>query len=70
MEAEEAKTELVGRLEGAGVMEVSLELVQGRGWGACCLLSVRGWASLEGLESRLPSGLPEGEAGEGRAGQA
>ena len=41
MEAEEAKAELVGRLEEAGMMEVSLELVQGRGWGACCLLSVR-----------------------------
>ena len=68
MEALEAKADLVGRLEEAGVMEVSLELVQGRGWGTCCLLSVRGWASLEGLESRLPSGLPEGEAGEGRAG--
>ena len=29
-----------------------------------------GGASLESLESRLPSGLPEGEAGDGRAGQA
>ncbi len=41
VEAEGAKAELVARLEEASMMEVSLELVQGRGWGACCLRSVR-----------------------------
>ena len=41
MEAEEAKAELVARLEEASMMEVFLELVQGRGCGACCLLSAR-----------------------------
>ena len=58
MEAEEAKAELVARLEEASMMEVSLELVQGRGCGACCLLSAR------------QGGLPGGEAGDGKAGQA
>ena len=41
VEAEEAKAELVARLEESSMMEVSLELVQGRGCGACCLLSAR-----------------------------
>ena len=43
VEADEAKAELVARLEESSMMEVFLEaqLVQGRGCGACCLLSAR-----------------------------
>ena len=58
MEAEEAKTELVGRLEEAGVMEVFLELVQGRGLGACCLLSVRGLGFSGGSGESSAIGAP------------
>jgi hypothetical protein len=39
--AEVAKAVLVAMLVEASMMDVSLELVQGRGCGACCLLSTR-----------------------------